>query len=178
MTPFAAIWRPDLGQRGAFEPLARFHNAIRAEVGEGEIVTLDRQEERSEISHRHEFAWLKEAWNSLPDALAADYPSAEHLRKRALINTGWCDVRDYPCASRAEAVRLAATLRAELDDYTVVIVRDAVVRVLRAKSQSRGKMKPADFQASKQAILDWVAELIGVSPDQLATPVRTVEGVG
>lgn len=162
MTPFKAIW-----DGTAFRPLQRYHNILRAQISVGDIVPLERHEERSVATHNHEFAWLKDAWQNLPESIAADYPSAEHLRKRALINTGWCDVRDYACNSRAEAMRLAAALRGELDDYTVVVVQDAAVRVLRAKSQGRGKMSPANFQASKQAILDWVAELIGVAPAEL-----------
>lgn len=161
--PIPCIWTGTV-----FEPLKRFHNVASAHYGAGEVVVLAPIEERSDASHRHEFAWLREAWQSLPDGLSAEYPTSEHLRKKALIATGWCDVRDYACASRAEAVRLAATLRGELDDYTVVIVRDAVVRVCRAKSQSRNKMKAADFQASKQAVIDHVAGLLNVAPETLS----------
>lgn len=162
--PIPCVWHD---ADGAFRPLPRSMNIVRAHYGDGEFVMLAQLEERSEVSHRHEFGWLREAWVNLPEGLAADYPSAEHLRKRALIATGWCDVRDYACASRAEATRLAATLRGELDDYTVVIVRDAVVRVCRAKSQARNKMRAADFQASKTAILEWVAGLLGTDPSSL-----------
>ncbi len=138
-----------------------------AHYGQGEVVILAPVEERSEVSHRHEFAWLRDVWATLPESIANDFPSADHLRKRALIATGWCHVRDYPCASKPEALRLAAMLEAELDDYAVVIPRGDVVRVCRAKSQSRNKMKAADFQASKTAIMDWIANLIGVSPEDL-----------
>lgn len=153
--------------QGVLRALPRFVALAAEHFGQGEVVMLAPLEERSEVSHRHEFAWLRDVWSSLPDHIAADFPSAEHLRKRALIATGWCDVRDYPCASRAEAMRLASTLRSEVDDYTVVIVREAVVRVCRAKSQARGKMNKADFQASKTAILEWVSALIGATPEQI-----------
>lgn len=153
--------------QGVFRAIPRAIEACAERFGQGEVVTVEVLEERSEISHRHEFAWLKDVWATLPESIAADFPSPEHLRKRALIATGWCTVRDYPCTSRAEALRLAATLRGELDDYTVVIVTDAVVRVCRAKSQARNKMKAADFQASKTAILEWVGDLIGSTPDQI-----------
>lgn len=159
--PLAMIYQGE----GAF--LARSPMLADELYGPGEVLLLAPVDERSEISHRHEFAWLREAWENLPEALAADYPSAEHLRKRALIATGWCDVRDYPATSRAEALRLAATLKAELDDYAVVIVRDAVVRVCRAKSQARGKMNKADFQASKEAVLTYAANLLGVTAKEL-----------
>lgn len=154
--------------QGVFRALPRFVGLCAEHYGQGEVVNLAPQEERSEVSHRHEFVWLKEAWQTLPDHIAADYPSAEHLRKRALIATGWCHVRDYPCPSRKEAVRLAAALNAEVDEYTVVIVAEDVVRVCRAKSQARNKMKAADFQRSKQDILEWVSALLGADPEQLS----------
>lgn len=159
MSAFSAVWT---GR--SFEPLNRFHNVLNAAFGQGEIVTLEQVHERSKASHDHEFAWLDDVHATLPDSIAANYPSAEHLRKSALIATGWCHVRDYPCSSRAEAQRWAANLRAEADTYAVVIVRDDVVRVCTAKSQARNKMKAADFQASKVAIIDYIASLLGVAP--------------
>lgn len=152
----------------AFRPVGSFLRVAKTHFGEGEIVTLAVWEERSEATHRHEFAWLREAWMNLPDGLAEEYPSPEHLRKRALIATGWCHVRDYPCASKAEAERLRATLRRELDDYTVVVRQGDVVRVCRAKSQARSKMAKDKFQQSKTDILNYVAGLLEVSPDQLS----------
>lgn len=137
--------------------------------GQGEVITMAVVEERSEVSHRQEFAWLREAWQSLPDALAAEYPSAEHLRKRALIRTGWCTVQDYPCGTQTEAKRWAAFLRRELDEYTIIEPSASVVRVYRARSQARGKMKAAEFQASKTAILEWVAALLEVDPQVLSS---------
>lgn len=151
-----------------FRVAPRFIPKVVEHFGEGEVVLMAQVEERTEVSHRHEFAWLRDAWATLPESIADDYPSPEHLRKRALIATGWADVKDYVCASRAEATRLASALRGETDDYTVVIVRDAVVRVCRAKSQSRRAMNKADFQASKDAVLRWVADLLGSTPDDLS----------
>lgn len=151
----------------AFRPLPNFLRVAREHYGAGEVTSMVRQDERSELSHRHEFAWLKEAWANLPDAVSGEYPSPEHLRKRALIATGWCDVTDYPCVFKTEARRMAERLRSELDDYSVVIVSENVVRVCRAKSQARGKMTREDFQASKNAILEWVAALLDVAPADL-----------
>lgn len=152
----------------AMAPIGRFARQAHAQFEPDASYFLGEVEERSEVSHRHEFVWLRDAWRSLPDALAAEYPSAEHLRKKALINTGWCDIKDYPCANRAEAGRLRAVLRGVLDEYAIIDVRDAVVRTIQAKSQKRGRMSPADFQASKTAILEWVAALLEVEPRALA----------
>lgn len=133
----------------------------------GAVYRMVELEERSEVSHSHQFAWLKPAWQSLPDDLKAEYPSPEHLRKRALIRTGWCTVQDYPCGSRSEAARWAINLKRESDEYTVVVPSESVVRVYRARSQARGAMNKADFQASKTDLMNWIADLIGVEPDTL-----------
>lgn len=161
--PIPCVW-----QEGAFRPLPNFRRVAAANYGEGELISLAAVEERSEASHRHEFAWLREAWANLPEQFAADFPNPEVLRKRALIATGWCDVTDYPCVFKTEAKRTADRLRSELDDYAVVIVSDTVVRVCRAKSQARNRMKREDFEASKQDVLGWVAGLLGVTPEALS----------
>lgn len=160
---------PCVYTHGAFYPLRRAQNIAAAHYGEGEIVRLAPVEERSEVSHRQEFAWLKDAWMSLPEDIAQDYPTVEHLRKKALIATGWCNVSDYVCGSTAEAARWAANLRREADEYTVVTVSRSVVRVFKAKSQARNAMGKEDFQASKTAIMEWVAGLLNVTVEQLSS---------
>lgn len=146
----------------------RHHNEAAAYYVIGQSYRLAEIEERSEVSHNHEFGWLKEAWLSLPEGIAREFPSQEHLRKRALIATGWCTMTDYPCGTRAEALRWAANLQREIDAYSIVEVQQSVVRVFKAMSQSRKAMNKADFQASKTAILEWVAALLDVAPATLA----------
>lgn len=146
----------------------RFQRQADAVFAIGETRMMVEVEERSEASHKQEFAWLKDAWLSLPESIAANYPSAEFLRKQALIATGWCTVSDYPCNSRAEAERWARHLRNEVDEYTVVKVEQTVVRVLKAKSQSLRAMGKADFQASKTDIMRWVGDLLSVDPVALS----------
>jgi hypothetical protein len=133
----------------------------------GEFYRLGEIEEASEVSRSHQFVWLKEAWANLPDHLVAAYPSPEHLRKAALINTGWCTTTDYVCTSHAEAQRWATNLRREVSPYDVVEVSAGVVRVHRARSQKKGAMDRKDFQDSKNAILEWVAKLLEVDPAAL-----------
>lgn len=153
---------------GGFFPTTRFSERAREEFVDGAVYWMGVDPERTERSHNHEFAWVAEAWRSLPDAIAADYPNPEMLRKKALIATGWCNIKDHACASRAEAQRLARALQAELDEYVVVIVRDDVVRVCRAKSQAKNRMKAAQFQQSKTDILRWISDLLGVDPESLS----------
>lgn len=167
--PILMTWEGD-----AMRPLPRFAGLADEQFVIGATYRMAEIEERSEVSHNHQFAWLKPAWQSIPDALKADYPSPEHLRKRALIATGWCSVQDYPCGSRAEAARWAVNLKREADEYTVVIPSESVVRVYKARSQARGAMDRADFQASKTAIIEWISGLIEVAPATLARQLEAV----
>jgi hypothetical protein len=121
---------------------------------------------RSEVSHKHEFAWLREAWMSLPEELAERFPTAEHLRKWALIRAGYSDSHTITCASKAEALRVAAFIR-PIDEFAVVITNEATVTRYTAKSQSRKAMGAADFQRSKTLIMEVIAKMLGVEPGQL-----------
>jgi hypothetical protein len=132
----------------------------------GEVYTLAEVQGRSAASHNHYFAALNDAWLNLPEDKAERFPTADHLRKWALIRAGYRDERSIVCASKAEAQRVAAFLK-PMDDYAVVVVSEAVVTVYTAKSQSVKAMGKQDFQASKDAVLTVLAEMIGVEPAQL-----------
>ncbi len=123
-------------------------------------------ESRSQASHNHEFAWLAEAWRNLPEVLAGEIPTPEHLRKRALIEAGFFDETKVDAGSQAAALRVAAFMRG-IDDFAAVVTRGPVVARRVAKSQSRRSMDAREFQASKQAILEVVSAMIGVAPEDL-----------
>jgi hypothetical protein len=133
----------------------------------GEAYTLDEIFVRSHQSHAHYFACIKAAWDSLPDALRPQYPSAEHLRKFALINAGYCSTVQHVCRSEAEAQRLAAAIK-PYDTYQLVLVEENIVNVYHALSQDHRSMDKAKFQASKEAVLRWIGDLIGADPTQMS----------
>lgn len=138
----------------------------------GERYRLAIENERSEVSHKHEFAWLRTAWQSLPDHMLDQFPSPEHLRKFALIAKGHCTMVQHTCASVAEAERLQAVLQHHVDTYAVIKRRNAVVTVYTAVSQSKRAMGAAQFQISKQDIIDYVAGLLQVDPETLGKQVE------
>ena len=136
----------------------------------GQRYTLEEVSERSWASHRQEFAFINEAWQNLPYALVDKFPSAEHLRKAALIACGWHTETIFNAETRADAVRLAAYAKAE-DEFAHIRITGPTVIVRKARSQRMrgpGRMNKADFQASKDDILGWIARLIGVAPEDLA----------
>ena len=132
----------------------------------GETYRLDVIEERSVNTHHHYFAAVNEAWKNLPEGRMEEFQTPEHLRKKMLIVAGYRDERSIVCASKAEALRVAAFIK-PLDEYAIVIVRDNVVIHLTAKSQSYRAMDKKTFQESKQAVLDHISAMIGVTAKQL-----------
>lgn len=130
---------------------------------------LDEVSERSWISHRHEFAFIHNGWENLNDELTDKFPSPGHLRKAALIATGWHRETIIDAGNAAAAQRVAAYARGE-DEFAQVVVRGQTVIVRKARSQrmqGRDRMDKAEFQKSKDDILGWISTLIGVSPEQL-----------
>lgn len=148
-------------------PQPRFARLCDKQFVVGEHYTLIPHEERSRATHSHYFAALHDAWLNLPDALAEQFPTEEHLRKYALIRTGFADERSIVCGTKAEAQRVAAFIK-PMDHFAVVVVREATIKVYTAQSQSMKAMGKAEFQRSKQAVLDFVSDLIGVQAKELA----------
>src|SRR3990167_2600442 len=102
----------------AMLPLWRFKKLCDKEFVVGQSYPLTVQEERSANSHRHYFASVASAWRNLPEDVAEQYPTSEHLRKWALIKCGYADQRSIPLASKAEALRVAAFIK-PMDDYAI-----------------------------------------------------------
>lgn len=128
----------------------------------GETYRLGVIEERSHNSHAHFFASLHEAYKNLPEAVSDRFPDEDHFRKHCLIDAGFYDERSFQCASRAEAVRLAAFLT-PINSYARIVVHGSLVIERTAKSQSMRAMGKADFQRSKVAVLEIASALVGTS---------------
>jgi hypothetical protein len=160
LAPLHAIWTG-----AAFEPTRRYLKDCAA-LSAGELYKIEVFEERSEISHRHEFAWLRTAWRNLPENIADRFASPEHLRKRALIDAGFYNEMAIDAGTNAAAIRVAAGFRSH-DEFIAAVVRGPIVLIRTAKSQSYRAMGADDFQKSKTAILGIISALIGVKPEEL-----------
>jgi hypothetical protein len=143
--------RPEAAER-MFEINGRYH--------------LETHFERSSARHRAYFASINEAWHNLPLSAQDELPSPEHLRKYALIKTGWRDERRLVVGSEKEAVRVAAFIR-PMDSFAIVLPQAHQVLVWTARSQSYRAMNREDFNASMDDVLDYIAGLIGVSRVEL-----------
>ncbi|MBB3808794.1 hypothetical protein [Pseudochelatococcus contaminans] len=166
-TPLPFVWDGE-----AFRPINRYFARLCDKYFVvGEKYDLESIEARSGRSHRHYFAAIREAWENLPEHMAGDFPSDEHLRKFALIKAGYRDVRSIVASSKAEAHRLAAFIK-PMDEYALVAVEAATVTVATAQSQSTRAMGKEAFQASKTDVLEYLSDLIGVAPAELQERAR------
>lgn len=138
----------------------------------GQAYMLVEHKGRSEASHRHYFALVHEAWLNLPEDQAARFPTDDQLRKYALIRAGYRDETTIVCANNIEAMKVA-TFAGASSDFCIVQVDGPVVTINRPKSQSARAMGKEEFQASKDAVLGILAEMIGVEPAALGKHAET-----
>lgn len=117
-------------------------------------------EHRSAKSHDHWFACVNEAWKSLPEEMADDFPSPEHLRKWSLIKAGFCSETRIVCANNSEAMTLATKAKS-MDKYAVVAIDGKAVTIWTADSQRRDAMGRQAFQDAKEKALHIISQLIG-----------------
>lgn len=139
---------------------------------DGETVFVSIERGRSPKSHKHQFAWITDAWGNLPETVA-DMPWAETpetLRKHALIACGYHQTYTLDCNREATARRVKQALvaaEAGKHGYALGQVRGPVLTIWTPESQSVRAMGGNRFQESKSAIMEWIAGKLGVSPDQL-----------
>ena len=131
----------------------------------GQTYSLEVVEDRSAKSHRHYFVEIHETWKHLPENLIALYPTEDHLRKRVLIQAGFCDTTSTVFDSKAAAVKAAAMVRG-LDEFVLVTCIGTVVTVSKAWSQKYTRMDKKTFQDSKDKVMQICAGMIGVTPDE------------
>lgn len=154
----------------ALRPTGGWLGKARKTFEAGEIYHIANQEPRSAASHSHYFASVEEAWRNLPEDQAERFPTDKHLRTYALIRAGWHNRQEVACGTRAAALQLANIIKG-LDTYAVVDVPQdgTVATVFTARSQSQQAMGKDDFQKSKDDVLGFIANLIGVKQDELRT---------
>lgn len=151
----------------SFAPLQRHAKHCDATFTIGERYFIEPIAPRNMAAHRAYFAQLRDAWVNLPESIAEQFPSPDHLRARSLIDAGYCTERLIDAGSKAAAERVAAYVRSA-KDFSHVITRGPIVVIREPESQSVRAMGADRFKASMQAVLDIVAGMIGVSPDTLA----------
>lgn len=160
---------------GAMVPTPRMKALFDSQFTEGEEYPLGIVENASSASRGHYFVRLQEIFANLPET-ETRFPTWEHMRHWAVIEAGFCTLAVTSMDTPKDAKAMAAGVR-QSDAYAVIIVRENVVRIARAKSQSRIAMKAEEFQKSKQAVLDICEALLpGLDRRELTKRVDHVAG--
>lgn len=154
----------------AHVPVPRYRKAAAAQFASGEEYPLIKLQPRDMRSHNHYFAAVGNAFDNLPEKIAARFPSAEHLRKWALIETNWFDEKEFDCPDEKFARRLGTFIRTE-DEYARISFhasgRTWKVIVRRAKSQAVLELGAEDFKQSKKDVLDLLEAMTSVPKGSL-----------
>ena len=161
-------------QGGVLYPVGHYAmQAAQEAMSEGDVVLVEIDHPRTMQTHKHEFAVIRDAWHHLPETVLGMPWAAtpETLRKHALIVTGYCHSSATDCGTKAAALRVAAILQAEATrahGYAIVQAQGPVVTLFAPESQSFRAMGKTRFQESKTAVLNWIADQIGVRPEEFA----------
>lgn len=124
------------------------------------------ERQRSQASHNHAFAAIKDCFDSLPASHAqAPYAaSADAFRKHGLIATGHCDV-DTLAMPTPDAAKQAAPIIAKLarkaHGYALTVVRGQLIVCSTPHSQSYRAMGKVMFEQSKADVLNWAMGILG-----------------
>jgi len=148
-------------QTWAMVPVPRYQNVARRQFGDGGEHIMEESAERSRASHSAYFAALHDLFQSIPENIAARWPTETHFRRWLLIETGWFEEKEFDLLSEKHARALGNYIRIE-DEYARIAIRGTKVIIRRAKSQSLKAMGAADFKQSKKDVLDLAEQMVGV----------------
>ena len=82
-------------RRQAMVPTLRYRKVADRQFHDLEEYPLVILEARSRASHNFYFASLNEGFDSLPENIAARWPTSEHMRAWLLVETGWFDEHEF-----------------------------------------------------------------------------------
>ena len=150
---------------GGFQAPGAFAKKLDAALVVGEVLRWEQVPERSLKSHKFYFATIADAWANLPESLVDEFPSPEHLRKYALIKSGYCTTIKLVLPTNAEAVAACAFIQAS-DEFVICEPIGRVATISRASSQSMRAMGKKQFEESKSRVLDVISGLIGADATQ------------
>ncbi len=166
--PVVFIWTAE----GTMVPLPRFKRLCDQQFAVHEEYPLIVSEERSMSSHRGYFAEVAEAWKNLAEEHTLDghgnvrFPTPEHFRAWALVETGYCTETNYVMDSPKEARQLGITLR-RLSPLAIIRISGNVVKHFEPESQAVAAMKKERFEAAKKAVTELVASMANTTPKEL-----------
>jgi len=153
----------------AMVPVPRLAKIARERFEVGQRYQLEEVQDRDMIKHRRQFAFIKRAWENLPEQYASEpwAQSPDHLRRFALIKEGFANTETFTCGSKAEAMRWASQLRAD-NEYAIVTVQGSTIYRFTAMSQSTRAMGAKMFYESRAKVMAFIDNLLGLQPGETA----------
>lgn len=141
----------------------------------GKRYKLTEFSERSPETHNHYFKAVSRYWDNWPHDYERTLADREQLRKHALIRTGWYVQVAMAFESIEAASQFVATYKRSVDytEGSLIANKDGAMAVmLIAKTQQKDRMDAAEFQKSKQDVLEFCAAVTGISPEQMLREVK------
>ncbi len=154
-------------------PVERYRALAERQFRAGQTYVLEPHDPISHRERRFYHASIKDAWDNLSPEMQKHFPTADRLRKWALVQANWRIQNFITCESEASAARHAAFL-IKADDHGEMFVdhRGDVVRVFKARTQKVGDpddgyMTPEEWKRSKDDVLTILSGTLGVTKKQL-----------
>lgn len=187
MVPVVFVWTEVALQDGELRevmvPAPRYAKVAHRQFEPDHEYPLVVLETRSRASHNQYFAALSDGFDNLPEDLedAAErlglksipkdgFQDADHLRKWALCETGWCDIGEFLFETQEEAERLCKYFRRN-DSYAIITLgfrgNHVLVTIKTAKSQSAPNMAKQAFEDSKRDVLTLVEAMTNLKKGAL-----------
>lgn len=166
---------------GVMVPDERDLDRFRAQFEPNKIYWLVEQHERSNESHNLYFAALALGFENLPEDKKGICPTVDDWRSFALIATDFYNTIVQVFDSKADAIAgsvMVALLAKRTDDFVITEVAGNILTVYIAKSQKLLRTDPIngmdkkDFEASKQAVLEYTCTFIGMDVDTLMAEAK------
>lgn len=107
------------------------------------------------------FAKLRDVHSNLSPRHAQRWPSAEVLRKHALIAAGHCDTMTVAAGSKAAVEPLVEAFKA-MDRYCIVVPSGTVLTIYRARSMSRKHLLRPQFHEVAEKCFAWIESQTGI----------------
>jgi hypothetical protein len=163
----------------AFHPLSPSWASQFYDEGQQYFVKVEK--ERYWPGHQAFMAFIREAWQSLPESRRKEFPNEDFLRYRLLIAAGYSERRMFICRDKPEAIRMADMVDqlfppTEEDRYRLVSIvgsdnapeEFAVLMVERPLSQAMDAMDSDTFWQSVEAVENHLATMFGITRETIA----------
>lgn len=158
----------------AMVPVKRYENFAARQFVAGNTYRLGPSEVQSEASRGHFFICIHLAWENLPEDVTPRWRDETHMRRWILIEKGWYHESEFVVADRDTALQLATYIEAR-NRYARFAVIDNKLIVREAMSQSPKAMGKNNFERSKQDVLGFLTNLLGIDVTTLKKEAKKYE---